>query len=211
MNKNQVVEIVRSILIDAEVHADENTIHNACDRALTDVTDKNVGELSRPYCLDFPLELEKDTDGISTVYSPGGQWLVAHIDENPFPETESNIAPWSAHEVGEYLVQAANQHEGLCKTVIEKQERINRVYSERSACIVALARTTIEAGRKAGVGEDSEGNTVVYVDTPNGQVSWHVWDCDHWMLEDLPEYEGEWDGTFKSRELKFSVWDLKEV
>lgn len=93
----------------------------------------------------------------------------------------------------------------------EAQERINRAYSERAACAVALARMALQLGYKAGTGIDSSTNedewrVVLYVDTPNGQVSWHIAPVDQYLLKDIPAYEGAWDGTFKSREGNWAIW-----
>lgn len=98
----------------------------------------------------------------------------------------------------------------------ETQARINRAYSERAYCAAALARMALANGYKAGTGLDSSENdpewrVVLYVDTPNGQVSWHVSPNDQWVLEGLPEYGAEWDGTFKSREGKFAVWPAPTI
>jgi hypothetical protein len=75
-----------------------------------------------------------------------------------------------------------------------------QVYSERNALAVALAKTVLANGGKAGTGVDVSGWVVLYVDTPAGQVSWHFWEHDHHLLEGVPKYEGEWDGKFTARD-----------
>jgi hypothetical protein len=87
-------------------------------------------------------------------------------------------------------------------------ERLNRAYSERNALAVAFARMAGAAGWRAGraidadfsKGWDDDWRHVVYVDVPGvGQVSWHMAPTDVPLLEGLPIYAGEWDGTFLAR------------
>lgn len=84
--------------------------------------------------------------------------------------------------------------------------RVDRAYSERAACAAALARMALESGFNAGTGVDKDGQPVLYVDTPNGQVSWHIAEHDLDVLKGLPVYGRQWDGTFRSREKDWSIW-----
>lgn len=94
----------------------------------------------------------------------------------------------------------------------DHDERLKRAYSERTACAVAMARFALMCGFKAGVGKDSnldwddDWRVVLYVETPAGQVSWHIAPHDQHMLDGLPAYEGQWDGTFRSRDGSFCKW-----
>lgn len=90
------------------------------------------------------------------------------------------------------------------------EERIDAAYAQRNTLAVAFAKAAIAAGWTAGRGYDSneswdpEWRHVVYVDLPDGaQVSWHMNPDQVYLLDELPEYPGEWDGTFKGRE---SAW-----
>jgi len=85
-------------------------------------------------------------------------------------------------------------------------QALEPVYTERNALAAAFARLTIQTGGKAGWGWDINGYKVLYVNTPNGQVSWHFWEVDHWLLEGIPKYDGVWDGDFKGRDPKWAVW-----
>lgn len=87
-------------------------------------------------------------------------------------------------------------------------EKLNAVYRERVGCSVAFARAAIQLGWKAGLGLDAKGQQVLYVDTPNGQVSWHIWDTENDLLVGLPQYDGEWDGEFRGRDAIWSVWSV---
>lgn len=95
---------------------------------------------------------------------------------------------------------------------LDAGQRLNRAYSERAYVAAAFARMALAAGFKAGTGLDSSENdpawrVVLYVETPAGQVSWHIHPDDQWVLEGLPEYGKPWDGTFKSRDGSFAKWE----
>lgn len=92
------------------------------------------------------------------------------------------------------------------------EKRLTRAYAERNALAVAFAKTALAAGWKAGRGFDDdqakdwapEWRHVLYVDLPTGeQVSWHMSPAEVHLLDGLPEYTGEWDGTFLARD---PVW-----
>lgn len=93
----------------------------------------------------------------------------------------------------------------------EELNRADMVYSERAYLVAAFARAALSIGWKAGVGLDSktendiEWRKVVYIDTPAGQVSYHVAPADQWALEGIPEYDGKWDGTFRGRSGTFAT------
>lgn len=89
----------------------------------------------------------------------------------------------------------------------------NQLYTERAFAAIALARMALLAGFKAGVGKDDkeqnddEWRVVLYVETPAGQVSWHIAPDDQTLLEGLPAYDGVWDGSFRSRDGSFAFWE----
>lgn len=97
------------------------------------------------------------------------------------------------------------------------KDQLQTVYSQRNELAVAFALAAIEAGWKAGRGFDQKiadhgdmpgWGHVVYVDTPGGQVSWHIAPSDAYLLDSLPPYDGEWDGTFKARNPGWSGYIL---
>lgn len=95
------------------------------------------------------------------------------------------------------------------------KHRVERAYTERSYASAALARMALRTGLDAGTGlDDTPGmdgfSTILYVDTPAGQVSWHYKDDDLWLLDGLPRYEKPWDGTSRSKDGSFAVWDQKD-
>ncbi len=76
------------------------------------------------------------------------------------------------------------------------------VYLER-ARVLALATKALQAmGVRCGLGRheandptwDPAYSTIVFVDLPAGQVSWHVHDSEVKLFAHLPPYEAPWDG-----------------
>lgn len=86
----------------------------------------------------------------------------------------------------------------------DRRSRSSRdAYGDRNRCIAALAWLALRHGYRAGVGRhapdpdptwDPQWRTVIYVELPTGQVSWHVPDHDAPLFEGLPAYEPAWDG-----------------
>lgn len=89
------------------------------------------------------------------------------------------------------------------------QQRLNRAYSERAIASVLFAKMALCLGYAAGVGKDDNHDwddcwrVVLYVDLPEGQISWHIAPNDQHLLAGLPEYKGKWDGKFTSRDDEF--------
>lgn len=82
-------------------------------------------------------------------------------------------------------------------------EQKNGAYSERNKCVAALARMALALGWRAGVGQhadvpgeswDADWRTLVAIDLPTGQVTWHFHDSEKPLIEGLPVYAGSWDG-----------------
>lgn len=105
---------------------------------------------------------------------------------------------------GEYVT-------GLEQRVTDLHQQKNDAYVERSCLVAALAWFALDTRRRrgadvlwfAGVGRhqpdpdpnwDVDWLTVVYIDTPHGQLSWHLHDNDLPMFEGLPSYHTPWDG-----------------
>lgn len=96
------------------------------------------------------------------------------------------------------------------------QTRVERAYSERAYAVAAMARLALMLGYKAGMGNhidasikpmDDQWSTVCYISTPGGQVSYHIAPKDKHVFAGLPEYDGTWDGTFRSRDGSFCTWE----
>jgi len=89
------------------------------------------------------------------------------------------------------------------------EKHLNTAYSQRAIAAISLAHTVLHYGGTAGIGYDnredqpSNWRVVLYVDTPAGQLSWHIAPDDQPMLEGLPDYSGKWDGTYNSSRTDF--------
>jgi hypothetical protein len=88
-------------------------------------------------------------------------------------------------------------------STIKYRCRKDDAYTERNRVVAVMMRMAIAMGWRAGIGVhedkpgedwDPEWRTIVCVDTPEGQASWHVHDTDAYLFSDLPKYEGKWDG-----------------
>lgn len=86
-------------------------------------------------------------------------------------------------------------------------DKLNEIYSERMIVVCMLAKMS---GCNYGLGKDDnvdwedEWRNVVYIDLPEGQVSWHIAPQDMHMFDDFPAYQGKWDGTFNGRSAEFA-------
>lgn len=85
----------------------------------------------------------------------------------------------------------------------ERQTKVGRAYRERNMCVAALAHMAIAHGWRAGLGRhhpdpdptwEPEWFTVLYIDLPTGQVSWHLHDQEVPLFARLPPYDPSWDG-----------------
>ena len=74
-------------------------------------------------------------------------------------------------------------------------------YVERNRCVAALARILLADGYGAWLAEhpddpnwDPEWKTIVFIDGPTGQMSWHLHDSDVALFDGLPRGPNSWDG-----------------
>lgn len=102
----------------------------------------------------------------------------------------------------EMAIRRARLSAANATALLYRAER-NEVYRERNRCIAALSRLALDRGWPAGIARhkpepdpnwDPDWTTVVLIDLPTGQVSWHVHDSDRALFAHLPDYAGEWDG-----------------
>lgn len=76
----------------------------------------------------------------------------------------------------------------------------NNAYAERNKCVALITRLALAldfpAYRARHVGEewDDDWRTIIFVDLPAGQVSWHIHDSEAAMFAHLPEAPNNWDG-----------------
>ncbi len=68
-------------------------------------------------------------------------------------------------------------------------------YTERNRLVAFLARQFPSGLKRTAIpGWDPEWHGCVFIDTPEGQMSWHYHDNDADLFDGLPQYQGEWDG-----------------
>ena len=76
-------------------------------------------------------------------------------------------------------------------------------YDERNRLVALFASMALALGWKAGVGQhedepgkewDADWRTLVMVETPEGQASWHFHDSHNHLVKHLPSYVAKWDG-----------------
>lgn len=90
----------------------------------------------------------------------------------------------------------------LAAEVARLTKQKDGAYSERNQCVALLARMAVALGWKAGVGKhpvedrawEDDWRTIVFIDLPTGQASWHFHDSELHLLHGLPFYAGKWDG-----------------
>lgn len=72
---------------------------------------------------------------------------------------------------------------------------LDQAYQERNRLVALLARLYFGGIRKTEIpGWDPEWHNCVFIDTLEGQMSWHYHDREARLFADLPEYTHEWDG-----------------
>jgi hypothetical protein len=75
---------------------------------------------------------------------------------------------------------------------------LNAVYTERNQLLSLVAKQAIALGFAAGVQRDQVAEpgwqSVVFVDLPSGQCSWHIHDSEMQWFDFLDYYSRPWDG-----------------
>ena len=68
-------------------------------------------------------------------------------------------------------------------------------YTERNRLVAHLASIYPSGTRRTEIeGWDPEWHGCVFIDTPEGQMSWHYHDREAHLFAHLPPYEKPWDG-----------------
>lgn len=106
-------------------------------------------------------------------------------------------------EQASHVASLEQYNEKLEKETARYAMREAGVYGQRNRLAIAFALMALGMGWNAGRGLDSDETKdanwrhVVYIDLPGGkQVSWHIAPTEVPLLDMLPEYDGQWDGTF---------------
>ena len=110
------------------------------------------------------------------------------------------------HEFG----QALAYHFETIRTALTRpddEEKLNSAYTQR---MIAVRMLAVMSGCNYGLGKDDnedwddEWRTVVYIDLPQGQVSWHIAPHDLHLFDDFPQYKGKWDGNSNGSSAEFA-------
>jgi len=87
--------------------------------------------------------------------------------------------------------------------IIKYKRRKDEAFEERNRVVACLARMVVHYGGAAGVAQhvdvpgvswDPEWRTLVTIDLPTGQASWHAHDSHAHVFDGLPTYTKAWDG-----------------
>ena len=89
-----------------------------------------------------------------------------------------------------------------CRALFERAKLIadkNMAYTERDKCLVLMALMAQRLGLKVGIGLDPKADTsewasVLFIDLPAGQVSWHIHESETAWFYFVGAYGGQWDG-----------------
>lgn len=90
---------------------------------------------------------------------------------------------------------------------MSKEFTADKAYTQRMIAVCIFAKTS---GFNYGIGKDDnekwddEWRNVVYIDTPAGQISYHIAPQDFHIFADFPQYSGKWDGKFNGADIEFA-------
>ncbi len=157
-------------------------------------------EHPKEHCMDCP-------DGLS------GPWVAGSVTRDEVTQLREQVATLMKARADDTrsFSEIYNQDNA---TLAERCRELNAelddmrtaksgAFTERNRLVALLARAVLTSGGKAGRRKhepdndqnwDAEWWTLVSIDLPTGQVSWHFHDSDAHLVADLPVYEGSWDG-----------------
>jgi len=99
-----------------------------------------------------------------------------------------------AKRIGDEIMQAIQD----CQRCNRIEEEKNAAYTERNMCVALIARLAEMLGYKVGIkvdpNEEAGWQHIIFIDLPNGQLSWHIHDSELENFPGLPEYIAAWDG-----------------
>lgn len=81
------------------------------------------------------------------------------------------------------------------KPLEEAKRDKDQAYEERNRLVALLAKTAPSGIATTNIeGWNPEWHGAVYIDFPWGQASWHFHDSQRHLFDNIPPYDGEWDG-----------------
>lgn len=91
--------------------------------------------------------------------------------------------------------------------VAREQTKLDQVYTERMVVVSMLTKLAQRLGYPCYIGNDEKafGWPVVYIELPEGQVSWHIAEHDQHLFDHLElNVDSKWDGKFNGRDAAFA-------
>ena len=85
----------------------------------------------------------------------------------------------------------------LTKSYEDMRAKRDAAYHERNQVVAALAKAFPSGVAQHDPNDekwDADRRTIVLIDLPTGQVSWHFHDSERHLLDGLETYPGKWDG-----------------
>lgn len=82
----------------------------------------------------------------------------------------------------------------------EHKRQLDAVYAERNMCVALLAFWANTLGMPVGIRKtviedwDPAWHNCVFIELPEGQISWHYHDREAHLFAGLPPYAADWDG-----------------
>lgn len=113
---------------------------------------------------------------------------------------QRNLSDEGAKKAEAMRMRVVTENIALAETLAKAEASKNDAYSQRNRCVALIARMALRLGWRAGVGRhvgenwEDDWRSIVFVDLPAGQISWHFHDSESALLEGLPKYESGWDG-----------------
>jgi hypothetical protein len=99
------------------------------------------------------------------------------------------------HDEARELAQIKHSESNLARCYLDIEKRKDAAYEERNRLVALLARMFPSGLAKTAIeGWSEDWHNCVYINTPAGQLSWHIHDSQMYLFEGLPPYTGQWDG-----------------
>ena len=120
---------------------------------------------------------------------------------------ETHTPAQSGEKIVEFLRDACSDGAQSIRSLTHQRDqyrqRKDNAYTERNCVVALLSRMALAMGWRAGIGThevkpgedwEPEWMSIVCIDLPTGQASWHIHDSHVALFDGLPRYDGRWDG-----------------
>jgi len=152
-----------------------------------------------------PLPILKDWNN----RYPAGTAVTYTLDDGRMIDTVTRSEAWRlADGSAVILIKGQSGAVAFERVHVRKVSEVNsgqdQAYKERDMCVALIARMALALGYRVWLAQhpdadwEDDWRTIVYIDLPTGQVSWHIHDSEReWFLRDL-HYNSNpdliWDG-----------------